>query len=98
MTTNPDVDTKEVDAFFLKWKLCDGRYVRWHVVITTILGGVVLIVSIAFAGGRWGKGMESEIAIINGRCDRIERTVRSIDTIDINVKKLLKEIEHANAR
>jgi hypothetical protein len=97
MTEN-DNGTNDVNRFFVKWKMCDGRYVRWHVVITTILSGVVLVVSLAFAGGRWGRGMESDIARLDNRCVMIEKTIVHIDTINANVKTILREIEHANVK
>jgi len=48
-----------------KWGMCDQRYLQsndfWKWMVGVIAGSVVIMTSIAFAGGRWGMEMEKRI-------------------------------------
>lgn len=93
----PRNETESISQVKTKWELCDCRYVRWQIAVATIGASIALVISIAFAGGSWKKGLENRLEDIEGRCTRIESMQSSLDTINQNithVRKLLQEMNH----
>ena len=82
-------DTNKIDHVTQKWDLCDNRYMRWQPAAVWIIGSIAIIVSLAFAGGRWGASMESQIQDLSQRCTKIETMSSKLDTINQNVQLLI---------
>lgn len=87
--SKPSEDTGKIDTVTKKWELCDNRYMRWQPAAVWIIGSIAIIVSLAFAGGRWGSSMESQIKDLSLRCTNIESMSSKLDTIDKNVQILI---------
>ena len=94
MTQKPSEDTEKISRVTAKWELCDVRYVNYKAAVITVAGFVGITVALAFTGGRWGAGIESQIRTIEGRCVAIENMITRIDTIGVTVDKILREVEH----
>ena len=91
--TQPKVDTDKIEAVTRKWDLCDVRYVRWQPAVMWMLGTVGVVISLAYAGGRWGAQLEAQISAVENRCTTIEHMVTTVDSVDANVNQLLKAIQ-----
>lgn len=90
---DPKGDTERIEKLTQKWDVCDVRYVRWQAATVWLIGMIGVVVSVSFAGGRWGANMEAQLNTLERRCDRIEQITASIDTVNHNVKLLLQEIQ-----
>ena len=88
----------ENEELIQKWGVCDQRYLQssdfWKWMVGIIAGSIVIITSVAFAGGRWGMEMEKRIEQSEVSKAEIQAVIRNTSVMILDTDTLKNMIRN----
>jgi spermidine/putrescine-binding protein len=88
----------ENEELIQKWGVCDQRYLQsndfWKWMVGVIAGSIVIITSVAFAGGRWGMDMEKRIEQSEVSKAEIQAVIRNTSVMILDTDTLKNMIRN----